>query len=428
MNLPRALRSAIALVLLLVLPGPVSAQETSGVDAATLRAIESQVSSIRGLQPLSEVELRVLDETGLQQYLLESFDRDYLSHERESDQKELVALGLIKSSDDIVQMQLNLYQEQVLGIYDPDDKLMFVIRGGNFGVAQKITYAHEFNHALQDQYFDLNQIAPKHPLSNDRSLAVHALIEGDAVLLQNAWARSFLTDDDKRELIQSVSAGDDGLATAPLILRSELLFPYTDGARFVRQVYAGAQDSYAAVDQLFRNPPESTQQILHPEKYFAGVRPVEVDLPDISGALGDDWRRVGGGVLGELDTRVLIEQYGDPAEARRVAAGWSGDRWLLLERGGRSTIVLRNTWESEDAAAAFFSAYKRGLRARFPSAMTDDDSSARQALSTPTAATDLRISGRDVQAVIGFERSDIDTVLATLASAPATLLAPVPAP
>ena len=204
-------------------------------DPATLRAIETQVSQIRGLAAKYEPQLTVLDHVSLKKYLVDSFDRDYLPHERESDQKAWVALGLIKSSDDLVQIQLNLLSDQVIGVYDPDTKGLVVVGDeGPFGPAERITYAHEFNHALQDQYYDLNFLAPKHPDSNDRSLAVHALIEGDAVLLQTLWASAHLTQDDLLQMARGAAGGDDSLARVPLIVRTELLFPYVEGFNFVR--------------------------------------------------------------------------------------------------------------------------------------------------------------------------------------------------
>jgi len=414
MSLLRGLFNVSLLLSLLLAPGAAIAQDTptsSGPDPAARRAIETQVSQIRGLPAQAEVNLRVLDQAGLQQYLLEAFERDYLPSERESDQKQLVALGLLKPTDDLVQIQLQLLQGQVIGVYDPDDKLMFVIDSqGKFGPAERITYAHEFNHALQDQYYDLNKFAPKHPINNDRSLAAHAVLEGDAVMLQTMWAAANLTQDDLLEVARGSATGDDSLVRAPLIVRTELLFPYIEGFAFIRQAFKNG-GSYAAIDEIMNNPPESTAQILHPDKYKAGVRPIDVDLPDVTQMLGSDWRRVGSGVLGELDVRVLLEQYGERSEAVRVAAGWAGDRWQLVEKDGRTTIVLKTTWESETAAGAFFSAYKRGLRTRFNAAATEEDSEVRQALTAPIAATDLRIQGREVQAVIACDRASANAVI-----------------
>src|SRR5205823_4650629 len=145
--------ASVALLLSLLAVAPAAGAQDSGPDPATLRAIESQVRQLRGLDAPNDVDLRVIDQAGLQQYLVQSFDRDYLPNERESDQKELVALGLLKPTDDIVQIQLELYQGQVIGIYDPDDKQTYVVNDSGFGAAARVTYAHEYNHALQDMHF-----------------------------------------------------------------------------------------------------------------------------------------------------------------------------------------------------------------------------------------------------------------------------------
>ena len=355
-------------------------------DTAALRSIETQVEQIRGLQPLAEPDLRLLDHVSLHTYLADQFEQDYLPSERESDQKELVALGLIKPTDNLVQIQLDLLSDQVVGVYDSESKSMFLLADqGNqtFGPAERMTYAHEFNHALQDQHFDLNKIAPKHPDSNDHSLAVHAVIEGDAVMLQTLWAQANLSQDELIQLARGDGSSGDSLARVPLVVRTELLFPYVDGFSFVRQAYRQASNSYAGVDDLLRNPPESTAQILHPDKYLNQVHPVPVQLPGLAAALGPDWRQVGSGVLGELDTRTLLEQWGtNHSDAMRVAAGWSGDQWQLVEKDGRSAIALKSTWESPAAAKEFFSFYARGLRSRFDSATTEESSATRQALTT----------------------------------------------
>lgn len=419
----RVVRTGLLVVLVFLLAvSQASAQQTAQTadapDTSTLRAIESQVASIRGLKPLSDPDLKLLDHTSLNTYLVDQFNRNYLPAERESDQKEMIALGFIQPADDLVQIELSLLNSQVIGVYDTDAKSLFVVSDeGAFGPAARITYAHEFNHALQDEYYDLNRLAPKHPDSNDHSLAVHGLIEGDAIMLQTLWAQQNLTQDDLLQLARGSVAPDAGLAQAPLIVRSELLFPYTDGFNFVRQIYRQAGNSYAAVDRLFANPPESTAQILHPEKYRDQVHPAAVELGDIPAILGPDWRGVGKGVLGELDTRVLLEQWGTPpAQATRVASGWSGDRWQLVESNASTAFALRSTWASANQATDFFTAYTQGLRTRFAAADVSVSSTSREALTTPGAATDVRLQGSDVLAVIASDRDTADAVVGAITS------------
>src|SRR4051794_15829612 len=262
---------------------PAAEAQTAAPDRATLRLIETQVSQIRGLQPQAEPELRVLDHTSLQQMLSDEYDKDYLPAERELDQQAWIALGLIKPTDNLVQIQLGLLSDQVVGLYDPDSRSMVVLGDhGSFGAAEKVTYAHEFNHALQDQHYRLDRLAPKHGDTNDHSLAVHALIEGDAVMLQTLWAGASLSPEELVELARGATGSDNGLNRVPLVVRSELLFPYVDGFNFVRSTYRQAGNNYGAVDELFQNPPESTAQLLHPEKYRAGVHPLSVGLNDVA--------------------------------------------------------------------------------------------------------------------------------------------------
>ena len=411
----------VAAFVALTIAAPARAQTNPAApDPSTLRDIEAQVAAIRGLQPLSEPDLRLLDHDALHAFLADEFERDYLPNERDSDQKELVALGLLRPTDDLVQIQLDLLTDQVVGVYDTDLKSLFVVADqGPFGPSERITYAHEFNHALQDQHFDLDRIAPKHPASNDQSLAAHALVEGDAILLQTLWAGQYLSRQDLLDVARSSADSGDSLARVPAIVRAELLFPYLDGFTFVRQAFRAAGNNYAAVDDLFRNPPESTAQILHPDKYRNQVHPVDVGLPDVTSMLGPDWRGVGSGVLGELDTRVLLEQWDtDHSQALQLAAAWSGDRWQVVEKDGRTAILVKWTWETPAAAGDFFSAYARGLRTRFSAAQTEESSSTRQALTTPVAATDMRLSGSDVLSVIAFDRDTANAIVgAVLTSA-----------
>jgi hypothetical protein len=243
-------------------------------DRTLLQQIESDVIGLRGLQPKADVPLQFLDQAALQRYFVDRFNRDYLPSERESDQKLLSILGLIGPNESVAQTLLDILQEQVIGVYNADEKVMYIVADtGQFGPTEKDTFAHEFTHVLQDQHYDLSRLVPKHPTNDDQSLAVQALTEGDAVLMQRLWAQQRMSQDELNRLGQG--GADSRLFSAPLFLREQLLFPYTDGFNFVRQMYQTG-GGYPGVDEVFRNPPESTQQILHIEKYRAHEKPIEV--------------------------------------------------------------------------------------------------------------------------------------------------------
>ncbi|MBV9356186.1 MAG: hypothetical protein JO023_11740 [Chloroflexi bacterium] len=400
-------------------PSPAAARSTQApavpapsAASPTLATIETQVAALRGLQPKSDVQLKFLDQDDLRQYLVDNFNRDYLPTERESDQKLETMLGLLGPNDNLVQLLLQVLQEQVIGIYSADDKTMYLVGDQTqIDASEKSTFAHEYTHALQDQYFDLTTLSPKHPDNDDRAAAAQAIIEGDAVLTQRMWSRDNLSADEINALSQG--APDSSLLSAPLIVREQLLFPYTQGYAFVLQTYQ-ARGGSSGVDDVFRTPPDSTAQILHPEKYAAHVRPVDVTLPDLAASMGDGWRQVGSNVLGEFELQVATEQFTDHARAVQGTSGWAGDRWQVLEKDGRDALVLQTTWDSETAAKAFFDMYGLALANRFGGAHQEAMTDSRQALTAATDATELRVTGKDVLVVISFDRPTAEA-LATAA-------------
>jgi hypothetical protein len=392
---------------------PVPTIAISGADRTLLQQIEDQVAGLRGLQPKSQVPLRILDQAALQRYFVDRFNQDYLPSERESDQKLLTTLGLLGPNDNVVQLLLDVLQEQVIGLYNPDDKAMYMV-GDNaqFGPEEKTTFAHEFTHALQDQYFNLTTLEPKHADNDDRSLAIQALTEGDAVLLQRLWSQQNMSQDEINQLGQGGSTSK--LFAAPLFLREQLLFPYGDGFNFVRQMYQSG-GGYAGVDDVFRNPPDSTEQILHPDKYRSHEKPVDVPLQDLSqGSLGDGWRKISSNVLGELDIRLILSQLTDTATAVRGSSGWGGDRWELLEKDGRQALVISSVWDTENDARNFFTTFGLAMKNRFVGATEEEASVTRQALTTPTAATEVRRNGQAVLCVISFDRASAEAIVAAL--------------
>ncbi|MDQ6670589.1 MAG: hypothetical protein M3069_07515 [Chloroflexota bacterium] len=383
-------------------------------DQAVFQRIEDDVAGLRGLQPKSQVPLRFLDQAALQRYFVDRFNQDYLPGERESDQKLLETLGLVKKGESVTQILLDVLQEQVIGVYNQDDKAMYLVTSdtGQFGPQERDTFAHEYTHALQDQYFDLTALAPKHPENDDRSLAIQALTEGDATLMQRLWAQEKLGQDEITQLGQG--GADSKLLSAPLFLREQLLFPYSDGFNFIRQIYQSG-GGYAGVDDVFRNPPDSTAQILHIDKYRGRVKPIDVSLPDLSqGSLGDGWRQINSNVLGELDIRLILTQLTDTTHGVRGSGGWAGDRWQLLEKDGRQALVISSVWDTQSDASNFFQAFALGMKNRFPSATEEEASTTRQALTAPTAATEIRRQANSVSVVISYDRPTAEALMSAL--------------
>ena len=387
---------------------PVPTLAVTSNDPPVLQQIEAQVVGLRGLQPKETVTLQMLDQASLQRMYIDRFNQDYLPSERESDQKLLATIGLVGPNESVLQILQDVLQEQILGVYSQDDKTMYLLASsGPFGPSEKDTFAQEYDHALQDQYFDLATLAPKHPDNDDRSLAVQAVTQGDATLIQRLWAQENLSSDELSQLGQN--SGSSKLFSAPLFLREQLLFPYADGFNFVRQIYQTS--GYGAVDDVFRDPPQSTAQILHIDKYRNHVAPVAVDLPDLSqGPLGDGWREINSNVFGELDFRLILAQLTDTTTGVRAASGWSGDRWELLEKDGHTALVSKSVWDSDADAKLFLQTFGQAMQNRYFGAHVEESSDTRQALTAGQAATEFRRDGSTVVAVIAFDRPTAESI------------------
>jgi hypothetical protein len=119
------------------------------------------------------------------------------------------------------------------------------------------------------------------------------------------------------------------------------------------------------VHRIFENPPTSSAQIIHPEKYLAGVQPIPVQFPDLAAALGEGWTQLRKDLLGEIDHRILIQQFTNRELGNRAGAGWAGDAFALLGKGEEVAVVVSSRWDSTAEAQEWFDAYGQAVRARF---------------------------------------------------------------
>lgn len=365
---------------------PGASATTSPADAAIYDQIERQVEQLRGLQATRPVVPRLIDEAGLRAYVASSLAETPPARLDASDAL-LRALGLLPDGASLGELFGDLFTTQIAGFYDPETKALNVVtRQGGLGPVEKVTFAHEFTHALQDQHFPTfradefegaaSGIIRAPDGQSDRSLATLALVEGDPTLVMTLWAQQHLQPSELAELLAASSDPQTAkvLAAMPAILRDTLLFPYTAGLGFVlgRQLAGG----WAAVDRLYANPPTSTEQVLHPEKY--GVdEPVTVTLPaGLARGLGEGWALVQEDTLGELQLRSWLQAAGSSpgaagsspgaagsspgagptssTTAQAAAAGWGGDRIALFRApNGAWALVLRTAWDTAADADEF---------------------------------------------------------------------------
>ena len=324
----------------------------------TYETIEQQVLAIRGLQAKQPVDPVVLDDAGIKRVTSEGFEKDNPKELVDANERLLKGLGLLAADEDLGDLYVELLGDQVAGLYSPDDKSLYVVsRSGKLGPTEKTTFAHEYTHALQDQNFDLSSLKLDEVGESDRAIGRLALVEGDATLVMSNWQLQHLTQNELFQLLgESLNPElTAGLEKMPPILRDSLMFPYTTGLVFTQALQLMGWD---AVNNAYANPPNSTEQVMHPEKYLMREEPVDVDLADdLAAKMGDGWTVGLEDTLGEFQLKTWLDQQpaaaGGP-KACDAAAGWGGDRVMLLDGpDGRWAVALETAWDTAQDATEF---------------------------------------------------------------------------
>ncbi len=220
----------------------------------------------------------------------------------------------------------------------------------------RIVLAHELTHALQDQHFSLLKMPLEVKNNDDLALATSALIEGDAtVVMSDYMMKNFTLKTLRENLSGMVSQNSQQLKDAPRYLREMLMFPYLRGQEFCTALVQGG--GYPALSEVYKNPPVSSTQILHPDKYLAHEEPIRIEWPDTAGSMG---KPIDNNVLGEFGIRILLSQWVDDATGKSASEGWRGDRYLVYNDG--RGLVWKTLWIDDAHAQKFRDALVRYVR------------------------------------------------------------------
>ncbi|HEX4962849.1 MAG TPA: hypothetical protein VF173_18580 [Thermoanaerobaculia bacterium] len=364
------------LFLLLLKPAAALPKGVAPLPAATeqhMKSLLAAAEKYRGLHARAPVPAGTLEEAGLKKKLLESMHQHLPPESLRAAEESLKAFGLIPESMDLAKYLPDLLTSQVAGYYDSERKYLAMVRrgpaAGAAGAAGQeagdddMVLVHELTHALQDQSFDLEKLEKDDDPLSDAGTAVTALVEGDATLTMidfqakasvesapgaGQMISSLLDDPDK--LAQAVPdlPGADQFAAAPGWLRDNLMFGYLQGMTFCMSVRA--RGGQKLLDYAFTtDPPRSTEQILHPEKWHTRRDdPVAIHFPDLTAEL-PGYRKASEGEMGELSIRSLLHGgIQDWERASTAAAGWGGDRFAVYEKPGRGRLLLWvSDWDSE---------------------------------------------------------------------------------
>jgi len=368
---------AVSLTTRLTTPGHAQAGAAATAQNAaiisTTDAVLKETSELRELSILRAVKSGAQSRSDIERMIVKNLDTDTTPAEMHAAEVLLRAFGLAPDTFQYRSFLIKLLTEQVAGYYDPKAQQFYLADWIELE-GQKPVMAHELTHALQDQHFDLKRFEKWPKGDSDAELAAHALIEGDATLAMTlymtkhplvalAFIKSLGTQENSSEQFKQ----------APRALRESLLFPYEAGSNWATQVYR--RGGWDLVSKAFTKLPQSSEQIIHPDKYFSYEAPVKVMLPDLKPLLGPTWKRIDTDVNGEWGLYLILDEYlNNSSTSKQASAGWGGDRYALYEGANRADVFIAQftTWDTAVDARDFFNAYLERTWKRYPDAKNTD--------------------------------------------------------
>jgi hypothetical protein len=368
---------------------------------STTAAVLKETSELRELTILREVKSGTQSRQDIEKMIVKNLDADTTPAEMHAAEVLLKAFGLAPKEFEYRSFLIKLLTEQVAGYYDPKAQQFYLADWIELE-GQKPVMAHELTHALQDQHFNLKRFEKWPKGDSDAELAAHALIEGDATLAMTLYmAKNPLIALAFMRTLGGQDTATEQFKQAPRAVRESLLFPYEEGSQWATQLYK--RGGWPAVSEAFSKLPQSTEQILHAEKYFAYESPKKLTLPEFKSVLGPTWKQIESDVNGEWGCYLILDEFlNDSAESKRASAGWGGDRYALYETGKPDEIFVAQltVWDTPSDAREFFDAYAKRTSKRYPEAK-ESNKIERITWETPTGLAVMELRGSRVAILEG---------------------------
>ena len=343
----------------------------------------SRVEAVRGLRKKAPVSGLLVAPSDLSAHLTRALAFERPEQVLKGTEQMLVGLGLTDPQFDFHSTMIALLEENLAGLYEPRLKLMMV-RQDLPEETKQITLLHELVHALQDQYFDLDEIVTANPDDSDRSSALSCLAEGDATsaMLDGVLPDGKTALDLPEGSIEAQFFGQAPKTPAPDIIIRSLYAPYLDGLEFVHKLRK--RGGFAEVNRAFLRPPESTEQILHLEKYDAHEPPRKVAVPPPP---GPQYQLVLHDIWGEQSLRLALQEWTTSEAAEQAAAGWGGDRIVSYQKGKQLAVAWDVVMDSEAEAVELWSTLRSSRLVKAPSAQPSAEAGQPELMCVQSGAT-----------------------------------------
>ncbi len=363
------------LVLMLADPGTVAAIPTPAAAELTAMATRAlaRVERMRDQKLSRPLAMGVKDRAQVTAFIKERLADEYGPDKVAAEGRMLQLCGLLPSGLDYGGFITSLLAEQVAGFYDHTRRELHIASWLPIFMQEPVM-AHEIFHAIQDQEWGGGKLIDSKAYTHDTVLAHAALLEGDATIVMLNYAQAELdpTADMSTSAfainmvaaslpLQMSSPQFPVMASAPDYLKQSLIFPYQRGLLFISALRQAGR-TWPQIREIYADPPSTSEQILHPEKYWPRRdEPSQVVLPPTGWA---GFTRSWEGTVGEFHHQQLLLAHSNLADAIDAAAGWDGDHTVLEVSRSGAVVVAASTWDSPEDAEVFEAALRRAHDAR----------------------------------------------------------------
>lgn len=375
----------------------------------------TELSDITGWTVRKKVPSKMLSRDTFRRYVDSRVKETSNAGEIRAEELTLKMFGFVPQNFNLAKETVDLVSEQAAAFYDYNKKRLFILDSTAEGMEQRVALVHELAHALADQHHPLGKYLRKGSPDDDATTARQAVMEGQATWL--TWAYMSKRNGGKAELApamieeltktQSEGGAEFPVFTnAPLYMKESLVFPYNEGLKFQDAIFHKL--GQPGFDQVFTRPPDTTQQILHPDAYLEDKKHVEPDPPTIESVIGKKeakaYHVLAEGSLGEFDHSVLLRQFVGEKEGAAAAAHWSGGTFRLYEnkRDKRPALTYKSEWDSPESAHEFFNLYQRVMKGRWTKMEIDKTEADKITGSGDSGKFQLWVTGSTVQSVEGL--------------------------
>ncbi len=308
-------------------------------DEEILDELATQVADIRDLEWVEDLVTLLLEPGRLGEVIEMVRTPDPLDVER----RLLVAVGAAPADLDLQAAVID-HETSRAGYYfwEPPQAVAAQETAGELTPLERLVLAHEYTHALADQAVGMPRDAMVGTDGDtDASLAAHALVEGEAMLLERLWAFLHLTAEDRPERLEQdiFSAVDSDL---PHLVQRRNAFPYDEGLAMVCDAYR--EGGWDAVNSLYEDPPATTAEVITGTEVEVAAPP-EVTAP---GEPGIDWTDIGNTTVGVAELAWHFEAPGNDTDAAldeplERALAWAGGEvtvWTDTTAGDTDLVAL----------------------------------------------------------------------------------------